>query len=151
MIRGFLVVSLSAMLASAAPAAGELADPAAFEQGFTVSLYQFDACGDALAGRMFRRALAERFAQCPFTPEARALYRQHTDATFARARRTMNKIIEANGGLPRQLEGMPMTCHELQAREDYRAFRALLERYAEGSASAEAVIPSACDAAGIMP
>jgi hypothetical protein len=100
---------------------------------------------------MFRRALADRFAQCPFTPAARAGYRERTGAAFALARRRITGMIEANGGLPRELAGMTQTCHAQQASAEYRAFRALLERHAEGSVPADAVIPAACDAADIMP
>jgi hypothetical protein len=128
-----------------------LDNPAAFERGFAVSLYQFDACGDALAGRMFRRALAERFAQCPFSPAARSQYQQRTRAEFQRVRERMKQLVEENGGLPRELVGMSTTCHAQQASEGYRSFRALLERYQAGGATAEAVIPAACDAADVMP
>ncbi|MFC7475482.1 hypothetical protein ACFQS7_14015 [Dankookia sp. GCM10030260] len=136
---------------SAVAQAPQLANPAAFERGFAVSLYQFDACGDALAGRMFRRALAERFAQCPFSPAARSHYQQATRTEFARVRERMKQLVEENGGMPRELVGMSTTCRAQQAGEGYRDFRALLERYQAGDVTAEAVIPAACDAANIMP
>lgn len=143
------------LLAAAGAAPAEpppaLEDTGAFERGFAVSLYQFDACGDALAGRMFRRALAERVARCPFSDGARDRYGRRTRAQFAMARERMGRLVEENGGLPRELAGMGTTCRAQQASGEYREFRALLERYAAGGATAEAVIPAACDAADILP
>lgn len=151
MIRAMCLVGALLLGGAATAQTAPLDNPAAFERGFAVSLYQFDACGDALAGRMFRRALAERFAQCPFTPAARSHYQQSTRAEFARVRERMKQLVEEHGGLPRELVGMSTTCHAQQASEGYRSFRALLERYQAGEATAEAVIPAACDAADILP
>ena len=136
-----------------APAGGApgLQDIEAFERGFAVSLYQFDACGDALAGRLFRRALAERFAACPFTPVAREEFARRSRAEQAKARRLMNAMIEAQGGLPRQLAGMTETCHAQQASEPYRRLRAALEAYGAGALPAEAILPAACDAVDVLP
>jgi hypothetical protein len=92
----------------------------------------------------------ERFAHCPFSAAARDRYQRRTRAQMALVREKMAAMIEANGGLPRELAGMSTTCHRQQASEPYRAFRALLERYAAGGVAAEAVIPAACDAADIM-
>ena len=101
---------------------------------------------------MFRRALAERFAQCPFSPAARSHYQQQTRAEFQRVRERMQRLIEDNSGMPRrELVGMSTTCHAQQASEGYRSFRALLERYQAGSATVQAVIPASCDAADVMP
>jgi hypothetical protein len=151
MIRATILGAALLLGGGAAAQAPLLEDPAAFEHGFAVSLYQFDACGDPLAGRIFRRALAERFAQCPFSPAARSHYQQATRAEFARVRERMKQLIEENGGLPRELVGMSTTCHAQQASEAYRGFRALLERYQAGGVTAEAVIPAACDARDVRP
>jgi hypothetical protein len=151
MIRAAFLGGALLLAGTATAQTPALENPAAFERGFAVSLYQFDACGDALAGRMFRRALAERFAQCPFSPAARSHYQQHTRVEFQRVRERMKQLIEENGGLPRELVGMSTTCHAQQVSEGYRDFRALLERYQAGGATAEAVIPAACDAADVMP
>ena len=151
MIRATILGAALLLGGGASAQAPALEDPTAFERGFAVSLYQFDACGDALAGRMFRRALAERFAQCPFSPAARSRYQQATRAEFARVRERMKQLVEENNGLPRELVGMSTTCHAQQASEGYRSFRALLERYQAGAVAGEAVMPAACDAADVMP
>ena len=151
MIRAMALGGALLLAGTAAAQTPQLDNPTAFERGFAVSLYQFDACGDALAGRMFRRALAERFAQCPFSPAARSHYQQQTRAEFQRVRERMQRLIEDNGGLPRELAGMSTTCHAQQVSEGYRDFRALLERYQAGSATVQAVIPASCDAADVMP
>ena len=134
------------------PAASQTLDrPDAFGHAFALSLYQFDSCGDPLAGRMFRRALAVRFAQCPFTAEARARFTAETRGHVARSRRFMENQIETAGGLPRQLEGMTTTCHAQQASESYRSYRSQLEAFNAGTLPAEAIIPGACDAADLTP
>jgi hypothetical protein len=131
--------------------AAALEDTAAFEHGFAVSLYQFDACGDPLAGRMFRQALAERFARCPYTAAARERFARRSRAEEAKVRRTLAELVEREGGLPRQMAGMTESCHAQQASPAYRAFRGRLEAYALGAAPAEAILPAACDARDILP
>ena len=146
---GLLALSLCG---AAAPSTGPSLDhPEAFEQAFATSSYTFDACGDPLAGRLFRRALTERFAHCPFTPEARARFQQRTRIQLAKSRRMLEEMVETHGGWPMHLDGSPMTCHEQQAGNDYRAFRERLDQYAQGGLTAEAVIPAPCDAPEITP
>ncbi len=150
-------VALAGLLAAslAGPARSEVGPVLdrtdAFERGFAVSLYLFDACGDPLAGRMFRRALAERFAQCPFSPAARSRYQQRILVQQAKVRTALQSMIETRGGLPVQLDGMAMTCREQQASEDYKRVRVRLEQYAQQKLPAEAVIAAPCDASDITP
>ncbi len=125
--------------------------PDAFERAFAVSSYSFDACGDSLGGRVFRRALVEKFAHCPFSSEARSRFREQTRAQQAKTRDMMDNMIEKHGGLPVQLEGMSTTCHAQQASDDYKRFRSLLDQYAQGSLPAEAVIAAPCDAPDLAP
>ncbi len=136
---------------NAAPSGPALDRPDAFERAFATSSYMFDACGDPLAGRMFRRALAERFAHCPFTQAARSRFQQRTRIQQAKSRRMLDQLVESHGGLPMQLEGMPMTCHEQQMTDDYRKFRDRLAQYAHGDMPAEAVVTAPCDAPDITP
>ena len=125
--------------------------PDAFERASAVSTFSFDACGDTLAGRVFRRALAEKFAHCPFSSEARLRFRERTEAQLAKTRRAMASMIEDRGGLPMQLDGMPLTCHEQQASDGYKRFRGLLDQYAQGTLPAEAIIAAPCDAPDLAP
>jgi hypothetical protein len=151
MIRAAFLGGALLLAGPVAAQAPQLDDPAAFERGFAVSLFQFDACGDPVAGRMFRRALAERFAHCPFSAAAQARFQQRTRAEQAKVRRIMDRMIEANGGLPRQLEGMSTTCHAQQASDEYRRFRGQLEKYALGAIPADAIISAPCDAPDLTP
>ena len=128
-----------------------LENPGAFEHEFAVSLFEFDACGDPLAGRMFRRVLAERFARCSFSSEARASYQQRTRAQQSKIHDWIESLIETRGGLPIQLEGMSMTCHAQQASDSYREFRGRLEQYAQGNLPAQAIIGAPCDAPDLAP
>lgn len=125
--------------------------PDAFERAFAVSSFSFDACGDPLAGRIFRRALVEKFAHCPFSPEARSRFQQRTRAQQAKTRQAMESMIESRGGLPMRLDGMSMTCHEQQASGDYQRFRSQLDQYAQGALPADAVIAAPCDAPDLAP
>jgi hypothetical protein len=147
----FLLSLAGPVAAQSGPEGPVLDRPDAFERAFAVSAYSFDACGDPLAGRMFRRALAEKFAHCPFSPEARSRFQQRTLAQQAKARDTMQSMIESHGGLPMRLDGMSKTCREQQASDDYKQFRSLLDQYAQGSLPAEAVIAAPCDAADLAP
>ena len=135
----------------ARPESSALDHPDAFERAFAISSYSFDACGDSLGGRVFRRALVEKFSHCPFSPEARSRFRQQTRAQQAKTRDKMDAMIEEHGGLPIRLQGMSTTCHAQQASDDYKRFRSLLEQYAQGSLPAEAVIAAPCDAPDLAP
>ncbi len=135
----------------ARPESSALDRPDAFERAFAISSYSFDACGDSLGGRVFRRALVEKFAHCPFSPEARSRFREQTRAQLAKTRDMMNSMIEDHGGLPMRLDGMSTTCHAQQASDDYKQFRSQLDQYAQGSLPAEAVIAAPCDAPDLTP
>ncbi len=150
--RAFAGLLALALCGAAAPPGGPALDhPEAFERAFATSSYTFDACGDPLAGRLFRRALTERFAQCPFTPEARSRFQQRTRIQLAKSRRMVEEMVETHGGLPMRLDGMSMTCHEQQADGEYRSLRERLDQYAQGGLPAEAVITAPCDAPEITP
>ncbi len=156
MIRAVLTFVVAVALAGSAkaqPVSGQpaLEGPAAFERAFAISLYNFDACGDPLAGRMFRRVLAERFAQCSFSSEARARYQQRIRAEQSKVRDWVESLIETRGGLPIRLDGMSMTCHAQRASDDYRELRDRLEQYAQGKLPAQAIIAAPCDAPDIAP
>src|SRR4051794_10728092 len=43
----------------------------AFDRAYAASFYEFDACGDGLAGRIYRNALVEKLKQCPFSAPAK--------------------------------------------------------------------------------
>ena len=123
----------------------------AFERSAAESYYTFDACGDGLAGRLYRRALAERFAACPFAPAARARYGQRMQAQRDKARTAIDDIIETQGGLPVQLGGMPETCHAHWADEGYGRLRHRLLQYAARDLPATAIVAAPCDAPEITP
>jgi hypothetical protein len=100
---------------------------------------------------MFRDALNEKIAHCPFTPEARVNFRQWA----ARQRRVsagaMSRLVDQTGGLPVKLDGMTTTCHEQRESPEYVAVRTKLEQYARGEIGVDAILPQPCDAAAISP
>lgn len=151
-LASLLVLALHGPAAAQSAPGGPVLDhPEPFERAYATLAYTYDACGDPLAGRIFRRALSERFAHCPFTPEARSRFQQNTRGQLAKSRQKLENMVESNGGLPMRLDGMSMTCHEQQASETYRQFRDRLEQYSEGGLTAEDVLAAPCDAADIVP
>ena len=152
-----LIVFAAVALAGAQTASSQGANPvqleatAAFEQAYAASFYTFDACGDGVAGQLYRKALIARFAQCPFTAASRDRFRQRTALQRRKSSALIRQEIEQNGGLPPRLEGMSLTCHEQRTSADYGSFRDRLERFAAGTAAAEAVIPEPCGADTISP
>ena len=146
-----VVLVLGAPAAALAQTPGPPDRTEAFERSAAESYYTFDACGDGLAGRLYRRALAERFAACPFAPAARARYGQRLQAQGAKARTAIQGIIENQGGLPVQLGGMSETCHAQWADEGYGRLRRRLLQYAAGDLPAAAIVAAPCDAPQITP
>ena len=92
-----------AAVAQTSPGGPALSQPDAFERAIATSSHTFDACGDPLAGRVFRRALAERFAQCPFTAEAQSRFQQRTRTQQEKSRRIIAKMLETHGDLPAEV------------------------------------------------
>ena len=66
--------------------------PRRLRVGYGLSFMDYDECGDGEAGRLLRRAVVERFEQCPFTPEAKAKFQafrletlEHLASEYAQA------------------------------------------------------------------
>ena len=123
----------------------------AFDKAYAASFYEFDGCGDGLAGRLYRSALTAKVKQCPFSPEARKHFQTRAAAQAEQSRAMLARMIEDNGGLPVRLDGMTRTCHEQMDSPDYRAVRGRLEALAAGKATLDTVVPQGCDAAEISP
>ena len=123
----------------------------AFEQAFATSLFVFDACGDEDHGVIFRKALAEKMAQCAISQTALQRFRQRTAVLLKNERDRINKIIAERGGMPDRIEGMTVTCHEHQSSPSYVRLRDTLNAYSEGLANFDAIIPDECDAAAFTP
>ena len=147
------IILAGALAVSPAAFASELPpdQTAAFQQAYGASFYTFDACGDGVAGRIYRRALMARFTQCPFSEAARTRFQQWTALQRERSSRMIAKLIEEHDGVPLRLEGMPMTCREQRADPDYVAVRGRLSHYEVGIAGSDAVIPEGCTASSLSP
>ena len=151
-MRLFACASILAVLSfGAAKAEPSLTDTGAFERANVASYYNLDACGDSLDGRLYRRALQERFLNCPFTDESRAHYARWSQAEFRHSRELMAKVIDDNGGLPERLPGRSQTCHEQLDTPAAAHLRESLQKYAGGQISAATVLPAACDASSVDP
>ena len=148
---GLVALLLGTPVAAQAQALGPPDRTEAFERSAAESYYTFDACGDGLAGRLYRRALAERFASCAFAPAARARYGLRIQAQGDKARKAINDMIEGQGGLPVQLDGLSGTCHARWADEGYGRLRRRLLQYAAGDLPATAIVAAPCDAPAITP
>ena len=151
LLAGVLAGPIPAVAQSSATTPATRPSLKAFQNAYATSFYGFDACGDQLAGRMFRDALNAKLARCPFPAEARAQFRRWSAAQRARSADARDKLIEEHGGLPVQLEGMTNTCHEQRSSPAYVALRDKLERYRQGEIGIDAVIPEPCDADTIAP
>jgi hypothetical protein len=137
--------------------ANELPKPAAmentnaFEKAYAASFYQFDACGDGIAGRSWRSALVARLRQCPFSNAAKVRFLARAAEQRRKSTGQINKLIETNGGLPVRLAGMTRTCREQMDSPEYRDVRTRLDAFAAGRLPADAVVAQPCDAAEIDP
>jgi hypothetical protein len=123
----------------------------AFEQAYAASFYEFDACGDGIAGRSYRSALADRVKRCPFSAEARQRFQLRATLQRRKSSQIMAQMIERNGGLPVRLEGMTRTCREQMDSPEYRLVRSRLDDFLAGRVGSDAVVAQPCDAAEITP
>jgi hypothetical protein len=148
-MRTITTLVLLCLAGAAAAAPPDRTD--AFESAYATSFYAFDACGDGVAGRLYRQALAARLSQCPFTDAAKARFRERSTLQRRKSSGAINAMIEQNGGLPTRLEGMSQTCHEQHSSDAYRALRSRLDDYAAGKATAQSIVPESCEAETISP
>jgi hypothetical protein len=137
--------------ASVALADSPSAGTSAFETAYAASFYQFDGCGDGIAGRSYRRALSDKVAHCPFPADIKARFVRRAAAQRRKSAALLTKMIEDHGGLPIRLDGMTRTCREQAESPEYRAIRARLDDFAAGKAGVDTVVPVPCDAAEIYP
>lgn len=145
-----MLLSMSAPTSAQSPSE-PLTDPTPFEIGYGMSFVGFDACGDAEAGRIFRRALLDKLAQCPFTPEARAEFQNWR-------LETLEDLIAdlwqgySRGESPRGppelygADGKPngMTCADYRSTPRYQDRRAALLRYQRREIGVDDVFGSEC-------
>ena len=123
----------------------------AFEHAYAASFYEFDACGDGIAGRTYRSALVDRLKQCPFSDEAKQHFQTRAALQRRKSSQAMARLIEDNGGLPARLPGMTRSCREQMDSPEYRSVRSRLDAFAAGKAGPDSVVPQGCDAAEISP
>ena len=150
-MRRATLLLAAALSIGSARADALLTDIRAFEQADAASFYQFDACGDGLDGAAFRQALRDKFAHCPFDPAARAAFAQRMQLQQRKSSALLAQLVDQHSGLPVQLDGMAQTCHEQRGSPEYGRVQAALAQYSQGKASAESVLPGACDAGEITP
>jgi len=144
-------IGIAAAQAGEAPKPAALEHTDAFDSAYAASFYEFDACGDELAGRIYRRAVADKLKQCPFSADAKQRFQARSAAQRQKSTEAMEKLIEDTGGLPMRLEGMTQTCREQRDSVKYRQIRNLLDDYVAGKAGLDAVVAEPCDATKITP
>lgn len=149
-----LSVVTSPMAASRAEDASKmpvLTDPSGFERAYATSFYDFDACGAELTGRIFRDVLAQKFAMCPFSADARARYQRWTGVQRRKASAHIKEMIIQYGGLPTRLDGMKTTCHEQTTSAAFQGLQSQLDGFQRGAVTASAILPAPCDSTEITP
>lgn len=145
-LAGLAALALVAWAARAqtGPAADQRDQIEGFQRAYATSFFVFDACADAIAGRAYRAALAERFAQCPFSEAAAARFRAWSSAQRRQSADRIAQMIEEHGGLLVKLDGMTQTCHERNSTLEYTAYRERLLQYAARQAPAGDVVAEPC-------
>ena len=152
-VLGIGIATLVAMTSSNAQSPPPTTGPGGtdtFQVAFGMSYYGFDWCGDRPLGELYRRALLEKFAQCPFADEAKRRFNSWATDVSTRDQAAEKKFIAEHGKLPDRLDGMKETCQEHRQTAAYLEVRELLDRYAEGQANANDVI-SSCDTPAVIP
>jgi hypothetical protein len=142
-----LAISLTVFVAFSAKAkpAGNLTDTGAFQAAFQGSFYGFDICGDAATGQLYRKALAEKVAHCPFTADTKAEFKSWMVDADTRMTANIQHYIAEHDKLPESLDEKRVACRKEKDTIGYRKAIALLAGYAKGEVGFDAVVPDACD------
>jgi hypothetical protein len=131
------------------PALGLLNDPTPFEIGYGLSFYDFDACGDAEAGHILRRAIIEKLERCPFSPEARAKFEEwRLETVEGLLSQLLSNQHGSLVGPPEVTEpaadGAPLTCERYRTTQRYLDRRADLLRYAKRDITVDQLLGEDC-------
>jgi hypothetical protein len=145
--RHVLSAAVLAVLAlSAAGADDQLTDPTPFEVAYGLSFYDFDACGDAEAGSILRRAIVEKLERCPFSPQARARFGAWRLET---AEGLLSQLLSNQDGSPVGPPEVtnptaPMTCERYRSTPRYVDRRADMLRYAKREMTVDQLLGADC-------
>lgn len=154
--RAFFGLTLAGLVLVSSDAASQssselLTDPTPFEIGYDMSFYDYDACGDAELGRIFRRALLAKLHSCPLTRQALREFEQWQITTLEQG---LSETLSAQDGPflgPPEVsdpisnpDGKPMTCAEYQAMPWYVERRTALLRYSRREISADQLLGEDC-------
>ena len=135
------------LIAGSAPAdkPALLTDTNAFRTAYGLSYFAFDLCSDTANGALYRKAMAEKVEHCPFTPEAKAAFRQWSAVTDARGPDQVKRYIAEHDKLPESLDPKRRNCRTEKDTPAYQKTIALLAQYAKGEVKYDVVVPDACD------
>jgi hypothetical protein len=122
-----------------------LTDTGTFRTAYGLSYFGFDLCGDAADGALYRKALAEKVAHCPFTPEAKTEFHQWAATTDADGPGRVQRYTAEHDKLPESLDPKRKNCRTEKDTPGYQRTIALLAQYAKGKVKYDAVVPDACD------
>ena len=148
MPRRFAWASVVLVLLAGTAAADKpapLTDTGTFRSAYSQSYFAFDLCGDAANGALYRKALAEKVAHCPFTPDAKAEFRQRAAVTDTDGPGRVQRYIAEHDKLPESLDPKRKNCRTEKDTPAYQKTIALLAQYANGEVKYDAVVPDACD------
>jgi hypothetical protein len=107
-------------------------EPVWLEIAYDLSFSGFDYCGDAEAGRIFRRLIIEKAKSCPYSDAAREKFRAHIAET---TEDLLSELLQARAdGRLDQLKGPPevgpgMSCKDYLQTSAYLEQRERLMRY----------------------
>jgi hypothetical protein len=143
---GFVFLATLAV-AGGALAANTLTDTTRFQAAFQGSFYGFDVCGDTANGKLYRKALAEKVASCPFTKDAKAAFVLWAGVTETKGSADVQRYKAEHDKLPPRLDRRKAACIAEQQNAAYQQVLAMLAKYAAAAVKADAVVPDACDGA----
>ena len=137
--------------ASAEPAQNQLSNTEAFRTAYRMSFFGFDLCGDVAIGALYRKALTEKVAHCPFTPAAKADFGKWTADADQRVSADVQRYIAEHDKLPDRLDEKRVSCRTERQTPAYQKTVTLLDRYAKGEAKFDDVVPDRCDIQAAKP
>ncbi len=134
-------------MASGQSASEQLTDPTPYKIAYGLSFLDYDSCGDSEAGRIVRRAVLEKLARCPFSPEAMDEFQewriQNVEGMLADLILGQSKGLKFKGP-PEVADGTVASCEEYREMPRYQSKRADLLRYDRGEIDVDAVIGEEC-------
>jgi hypothetical protein len=153
MRRTLFTTSLYLVLLTSGASAGQSAsgpnpsgpeNTEAYRTAYSLMSLSLDGCGDNELADLYRRAVVEKIASCPFSETAKSEFSDWAKRTLSRQEAYLKRFIETQGRLPDKVLGSDQTCKALRTSPAFVELSQTLDDFKQRKIGVDAVFPEPC-------